>query len=296
MERVADYDKQGYDYTRYWQDSQVARDYEDAAERIAIRRMLPLGSRGGFFLDLGGGFGRLTDEYSQHYDQLILSDYSLDSLKRASTIPYRIALNAYHLPFRDNTINGLQTIRMMHHIENADLVIAEIARITSPGGSALIEYANKRHFLSIMRYLLTRRGLNPFSLTPEDHSDLFFNFHPRWIEDKIQNHGLIIRKVLSVSNFRHRIFKKIIPRPALLLLERALQIVLSPLRFAPSIFVLGVKNGVAPQVEPGHPELHAILCCPSCRDTSLIFSDTQVVCPACAKSFPIIDGIYDFRI
>ena len=48
------YDDPNFDYTKYW----VGRDYENAAEEIAIRRLLK-GKHFASAVDIGGGYGRL---------------------------------------------------------------------------------------------------------------------------------------------------------------------------------------------------------------------------------------------
>jgi hypothetical protein len=37
-------------------------------------------------------------------------------------------------------------------------------------------------------------------------------------------------------------------------------------------------------------ELRAILACPACKG-DLLFEETQIICPACRKAYPIRDGI-----
>ena len=55
---VSDYN--GYDYKKiFWEDAD--REYEDQADRIAIRKLLP--KRMEKFADIGGGYGRLANEY-----------------------------------------------------------------------------------------------------------------------------------------------------------------------------------------------------------------------------------------
>jgi uncharacterized protein YbaR (Trm112 family) len=38
------------------------------------------------------------------------------------------------------------------------------------------------------------------------------------------------------------------------------------------------------------PELQAILVCPACKG-DLLFEETRIICRACAKAYPIRDGI-----
>ncbi|MFA7308548.1 MAG: methyltransferase domain-containing protein [Patescibacteria group bacterium] len=304
MQNIADYDKQGYDYTQYWEDKDITRKYEDQAERIAIKRMLRHIPEGGTYLDLGAGFGRLFGAYASHFDTVIVSDYSIENLKKAHSMhatrenTYFVAANAYHLPFRDQSLSALQTVRMMHHIENADGVMAEISRTIKESGYAVIEYANKRHFLAVVKYFMRKGKRNPFKHEPEDQSDLFYNFHPTWIEGKIRKSGLSIRRILSVSNLRAGLIKKILPVSVMVLLEKVFQILFAPIRFAPSIFVLAqkgtgkLKNSRTKEQEA----LTGILQCPSCTSHLLLFAQTHILCNGCHKSYPIIDGIYDFRV
>ena len=55
---VSDYN--GYDYKKiFWEDAD--RKYEDSADRMAVRKLLPKHMKN--FADIAGGYGRLADEY-----------------------------------------------------------------------------------------------------------------------------------------------------------------------------------------------------------------------------------------
>ena len=72
-------DYEGSDYkTRFWQNADRA--YEDAVERVAIRRLLP--PKGQRVIEFGAGFGRLADLYTG-YDEIMLLDYSRSLLEQA---------------------------------------------------------------------------------------------------------------------------------------------------------------------------------------------------------------------
>ncbi|MCA9907971.1 MAG: hypothetical protein KC519_04920, partial [Anaerolineae bacterium] len=72
-------DYEGSDYrVRFWDGK--GRDYEDRVERVALRRLLP--TQGRRLLEVGAGFGRLTQEYHA-YEQVVLLDYSLSQLQYA---------------------------------------------------------------------------------------------------------------------------------------------------------------------------------------------------------------------
>jgi ubiquinone/menaquinone biosynthesis C-methylase UbiE len=94
-----------YEGSQYRADFWVGqgRQYEDAAERIAIERMLP--ANGGRIAEIGAGFGRLADLY-KGYEQIVLFDYSRSLLQdaareRASDGRFVfVAGNLYSLPLQ----------------------------------------------------------------------------------------------------------------------------------------------------------------------------------------------------
>ncbi len=296
MPQISDYDKYKYDYTRYWQDDKVERSYEHRAEEIALAKLLP--KKCDWFCDLGAGFGRLFPIYKNRAKNIILADYSIEGLKKFlpnNSNVYRIALNAYHLPFRDDSMDCLMSIRLIHHIVEPKIFVAELGRVIGSGGNLVLEFANKKHFLAQIRYLLGRRKINPFNEKPEKHGDdLFYNFHPKHIEKLLREIGFRVRKSLSVSNFRHQIFKEL-PRQALLGLENISQSLLSPIAFGPSIFLQAEKRADLGFKIQDLRKIEDILCCPKCKG-ELKFGKNKIDCVKCGLEFQIIDSIYDFRI
>ncbi len=296
MPQISDYDKYQYDYTKYWQDDVVERSYENKAEEIALKKLLP--EKCNWFCDLGAGFGRLFPIYKNRARNIILADYSLEGLKKFqpdNQNVYRIALNAYYLPFKDHSLDCVMSVRLIHHIEEPGTFFHELGRVTASGGNLTLEFANKKHFLAKMRYLLGKRSIHPFSEEPEKQGDdIFYNFHPKHIAKLLRENGFRIRKNLSVSNFRYQAFKKL-PIKILLGLENISQFLLSPVDFGPSIFLKAQKNTPYPLPTIPYPLLTDILVCPKCKG-DLNFGKNKVDCLKCGLGFPILDGIYDFRV
>ena len=140
---ISDYN--GYDYKKeFWEN--VDREYEDQADRMAIRRLLP--KRMEKFADIGGGYGRLANEYLKRARKVYIFDYSKTELAQAKEIyGDKIETKAgdiYKLPFKDNELDGLMMIRVTHHLKDMPKAIAELYRVLKPGGVAVIEVANKR--------------------------------------------------------------------------------------------------------------------------------------------------------
>jgi len=241
---ISDYN--GYDYKKiFWESAD--RKYEDAADRMAIRRLLP--TEMGNFVDIAGGYGRLADEYLPRAKSATVFDYSETELEQAKEI-YGDQLKTkagdiYSLPFPDDTFDVLMMIRATHHFKDMQKVSDELYRVLKPGGVAVIEVANKRTLPRMVRYWTKKTDLNPFNLEPvhlkEIDADGFYNYHPKYIESIFQHSGFKIDEVLSVSNFRSAKLKKLFGTKNLVRLEKGAQKLLAPVRFAPSIYYKLVK-------------------------------------------------------
>lgn len=238
-EVVSDYN--GYDYKKiFWEDAD--REYEDLADRLAIRRLLP--EKMDEFVDIAGGYGRLAKEYLGKAKKVWIFDYSATELKDAKK-EFGKKINTkqgdiYNIPFSDNTFDGMIMVRATHHFKEMDKVMKELHRILKPGGILVIEVANKKTLPKMFRYWFKKSDVNPFDLEPstlkELNSDGFFNYHPKWIENLFRETGFSIEEILSVSNFRSAKLKKMFKTKTLIKMEKAVQKPLSKVRFAPSIY------------------------------------------------------------
>lgn len=241
-EVIADY--HGFDYQKeFWEKG--GRSYEDACDRIALRQLLK--KQGERIVDICGGYGRLINEYLPKYADVFLFDYAQNLLDQA-TARYgdkitTVQGSAYELPFEANSFDTCVFVRASHHFAEIEKLLAQIALVLKPGGEAVVEIANKKHFLQIIRAFFKRSPYDPFSLEPVSRNQKgFFNYHPAYIEALFQKHGLIIEQKLSVSNFRSGVLKKILGLKFLCFLEKLLQKPLAAFDFGPSIYYLLKKN------------------------------------------------------
>ncbi len=134
---IADYN--GYDYKKiFWEDAD--RKYEDMADRLAIRRLLPKEIDN--FVDIAGGYGRLADEYIPRAKVATVFDYSETELKQAKELHgdklQTKSGDIYELPFKDDIFDGLMIIRATHDFKDMQKVSDELYRLLKPGGVAVI--------------------------------------------------------------------------------------------------------------------------------------------------------------
>ncbi len=179
---IIDYEGSRY-RTDFWEGR--GREYEDLAERYALRRLLP--PSGEVLIEAGAGFGRLADLY-QGYRRVVLVDYSFSLLQEArqrwGDDPrfLFVAASLYDLPFTDHSAAALVMVRVMHHLHSPALALREIGRVLHTQGAFLLEYANKRHLKAILRYLAGRQAWSPFALPPYEFVRLNYDFHPAWMQ------------------------------------------------------------------------------------------------------------------
>ncbi|GAA4553956.1 class I SAM-dependent methyltransferase [Amycolatopsis samaneae] len=250
MTKQADfYDAPAHDYLRYWD----GRDYENASEQAAIRRLLH-GRRFGHAADIGGGYGRLCVLLQEFADQVTLAEPSSRQLDIAATfladhprIEHR-RMQADALAFEDGSLDLLTMIRVMHHLPEPGGEFAEIGRVLRPGGTAVIEVANLAHARNRVRYLLRGQRIPHLPVdirSPENRHDeeiAFVNHNPHTVIEQLARAGLRAERVLSVSNLRSTTLKKVLSHRVHLAAEVACQQVLARTFFGPSVFLLLRKD------------------------------------------------------
>ena len=287
---VCDYEGSSYRID-FWEGQ--GREYEDLADRIALRRLLPASGRR--IIDIDAGFGRLVDLYTA-YDHVILLDYSLSQLEyarqRLGTERYTyVAADIYRLPLRDNVVDTAVMVRVMHHLANVPSALHQLQRILLPGGTMILEYANKRHLKNILRRALGRSP-NPFDEQPYEFAPLHYDFHPRWIKREIANAGFTQQRLLSVSLLRSTFLKRRLKAVTLAKIDGWQQYIFAPLSIAPSMFV---QAGTQKASNAALTALDDLFCCPDCGSCSLNEMNQTLHCTQCGRDWPIINGIYVFK-
>lgn len=298
---VIDYEGSQY-RTDFW--AGQGRDYEDAAERLAIARLLP--AHGRRIAEIGAGFGRLADLYLG-YEQVLLFDYSrtllYDAVERWGDDPrfVFVAGNLYDLPLATAVLDSLVMVRVMHHLADVPRGLQQLARSLHPGGAAVIEYANKRNLKALARWAARRQSWSPMDPQPVEFVPLNFDFHPAWMGEQFAQAGFEVKQRLGVSHFRAGAFKRTVSPNLLAQADRALFGVGGRFPLAPSVFVqAGLAPGVRPAAGPSPAtapaDLAALFRCPACGAEQMNRSAAHVVsCRACGASYASVQGVWDFK-
>jgi ubiquinone/menaquinone biosynthesis C-methylase UbiE len=288
---VCDYE--GSDYQeKFWEAG--GRAYEDAAEAIALKKLLPAG--GQHLLELGAGAGRNTQRYTG-FERITLLDYSTTQLQQAryklgESLRYRyIAADVYRLPFAPATFDAATMIRTLHHLSQPRLALEQVRACLASQAVFILEFANKRNIKSVLRFAAGKQKWNPFNREAVEFVELNFDFHPASIKTILRECGFEVKGQLSVSYLRADFFKKRFSQKALTGLETFLQAAASWTAYSPSLFLRTVVQDEGTFIHTDTP-----FRCPACDHFPLIDTPPELTCSACGRVYPVINGIYDFRI
>ena len=243
--RKADqYDDPKYNYQDYW----AGREYESAAEEMAIKSLLK-GQSFKHAVDVGGGYGRLSKLLTAYADKVTLAEPSQQQLdiakiylKDAPSVERKL-LQAADLKMPAKSVDLVLVVRVLHHLPDPMTEFKEIARVLKPGGTFVLEFANDSHFLNRVRYGIRGKRVPRSPVSIQDEAKVkagelpFVNHHPKTIIEMLQKAGFEVETVLSGSNLRSPRVKKVLGKNVLLGLEKVMQPLLAPIYFGPSVWL-----------------------------------------------------------
>lgn len=292
---------EGSDYqTSFW--DKGGRAYEDAVEGVALSRLMPPG--GERLLELGAGAGRNTPRY-KGFKQIVLVDYSFTQLEQAqqrlgSSDSYRyVAADIYRLPFVNGLFDCATMIRTLHHMADARSALQQVRQTLQQNAIFILEFANKQNLKAILRFALGRQNWNPFSPEPIEFAPLNFDFHPATVRSWLVSNRFYIERQLTVSHFRTGLFKKILPLKVLVWMDSLAQNTGGMWQLSPSVFVRARcasadARAAGPTMQTAKVE--GFFRCPVCQNSPIADTPPDLVCPECGRHFPVVNGIYDFRL
>lgn len=242
--RADQYNDPTHNYLNYWD----GRDYEHAAEEIAIKRLLGTKTFK-TAADIGGGYGRLCILLRRYADTVTLAEPSKQQLDIAKTYlkDYpeikKVLTQSDNLKLKDKSQDLITVIRVMHHLPDPAPSFAEFARVLKDDGMMILEVANYAHGRNRLKHLIKGKRLPtaPVDIRTKKSDIAFVNHNPKTIQKQLAHAGLKVEKVLSVSNLRSPSLKKIAPQGVMLSVEKLLQPTLAKTYFGPSVFFLVKK-------------------------------------------------------
>lgn len=253
---AAYYDDSQFDYRDYWK----GREYEHLSEKIALDKLFEeIGEdrlEKANVLEIGAGFGRASKFYLNKVKNALLLEPSeklisqgKEYLKDNANFKYKKA-DATNIVDLNEKFDLVIMVRVLHHLNDPRRVFQDVNQSLLPEGYFILEMPNKKNFKYMVSNFLR---LNWSALFDDSRMDIrssgkknkkyihFYNYSYSQIARELKDSNFKIVKKLSVSNFRLRLLKKLLPLPVLLKTESSMQAILSRFNFAPSLFILAQK-------------------------------------------------------
>lgn len=278
--------------------------HEDLLERRIILKNL---SRGKFAIDLGGGYGRLTNLLLDNYDHVFLMDYSLKNLRiareklNANNVTY-IACDIREPPIIDDIFDFGMCIRVFHHYPKLDFLPSIIRKIRL-NGNFIFNFNNLESpilLFSLARHIFSdrRNTINPLKKITQkiDVECGSRNIYFTTLRDVLSNiyEEAEVTEISGAGLFHNEIFESLSPR---LNVSRIVQVemIIGKIevfaRLFPDLFITLKKNR---ESSPHILKPDSIILCKRCW-TPLYRHDDSMQCSNCSARYPIIDGIIDLR-
>jgi demethylmenaquinone methyltransferase/2-methoxy-6-polyprenyl-1,4-benzoquinol methylase len=98
-------------------------------------------------LDLGGGTGRISMQFSDGYSEIIVADPAEKMLKEAHKKGLTtVNASAERLPFANGVFDRIFMVDVFHHVADQQQTMDEIWRTLAPGGRLVIEEPDILHW------------------------------------------------------------------------------------------------------------------------------------------------------
>ena len=117
--------------------------YALAIDEAIIERFVEAGR--GLAMDLPCGTGRFADLLARKGYRVVAADYSeaMLRLRAGRDSSAFIRCDAFQLPFRDEAFDLVACTRLTFHYENYAALLAELVRVTKPGGTIVVDSLNR---------------------------------------------------------------------------------------------------------------------------------------------------------
>lgn len=283
---------EGIEYREFWTGPQKRE--LDKIEHLIVRNLLPIS--GHRIIDVGCGYGRLSDCYKNRFQQVIMVDGSMSLLRQALENTGRqaiyIACDVTHMPFQTATFDAVLMIRVVHHIQDSSICLTEMHRILSNDGHFVFSYMNKQNPKRIIRWLLGTNKENPFNKEPGGIGSTLISFHPKTIHQMLLECGFssiqysgagVMDKLAGIVGFTQLLDK----------LGEYLAPFFAKSKIAPWIFCNAIAKGNSIQRDANR--ICDLLQCPSCGG-NISNNSQEYMCLSCLRHYPVIDGIIDMRL
>jgi len=131
-----------YDDFSGWYERERGVGYHRLIDDLEMSVIEPL-CTGATVLEVGCGTGLILGRLAQHAKQAVGVDLSPGMLRRAHERGLHVTIgSATQIPFATNSFDVVCSFKVLAHIPDIAGAMAEIARVTRPGGTMVLEFYN----------------------------------------------------------------------------------------------------------------------------------------------------------
>jgi SAM-dependent methyltransferase len=131
-------------------------------------------AEGRYALEVGCGTGLILERVARRASRAVGIDLSAGMISHAKDrgLDVQIA-SATDLPFADESFDVCYSFKVLAHVPPLERALAEMARVTKPGGRVFIELYNKHSLRYVIRRLRGGEGIGHGL----DDNQVYFRFH-----------------------------------------------------------------------------------------------------------------------
>jgi ubiquinone/menaquinone biosynthesis C-methylase UbiE len=195
-----------YDDFSEWYERERGRGYHRMLDDLELRICAPLAT-GRRVLEAGCGTGLILGRLAQHADSAWGVDLSPGMVRLAKQRGLNVVLGSVtDLPFADESFDLVCSFKVLAHVPNIGRAIAELARVTKPGGQMVLEFYNPWS----LRYLAKRiAGPQPIS-DGRTEADVYTRWDaphvlPRLLPPGVELEALRGVRVFTPGAFVHKV-------------------------------------------------------------------------------------------
>lgn len=154
-----------YDDFAGWYERERGQGYHQMLDDLEVE-LVERHGRGRRILEVGCGTGLILGRVAQTASRAVGLDLSRGMLEVARRRGLEVVQgSATALPFPDASFDCVYSFKVLAHIADIETALAEMSRVTAPGGTVLAEFYNRRS----LRYLV--KSLKPPTAVSEQTDD-----------------------------------------------------------------------------------------------------------------------------
>ena len=158
-----------YDEFAGWYERERGRGYHQMLDDLEVALVERYG-RGGDVLEAGCGTGLILERIAGFARSARGIDLSGGMLARAHQRGLDVAqASVTALPYKDDSFDVVCSFKVLAHVADIETALAEMARVTRPGGHVLAEFYNTRS----LRYLV-KRLKSPTAISDQNDDEAVF--------------------------------------------------------------------------------------------------------------------------